>query len=71
MAMALADFFGVPRRVEEQTWCWEDTNSAPPWEVLDPWSPITVNGGATVWMFAGMSYDLIKGEAKVTLVERV
>lgn len=71
VASNLMNFFGHPRRIEEQVWCWENTGTAPPWEALDPWSPITVNDDTTVWLFAALDYDRIKGEAKVTLLERV
>lgn len=71
MATNLASFFGTPRRMEEQVWVHEDPDTAAPWESIAPWSPITINGGSTVWLLAGCDYDWAKGEATVTLLERV
>ena len=48
-------------RIEEQVWCWENTGTAPPWEALDPWSPITVNDDTTVWLFAALVGSLKSG----------
>jgi hypothetical protein len=71
LASIYASFFGVPRRKEIHTWFYDDANAAPPWESLMPWTVITVNGSAKNWLYTGLSYDLVKGEAEVTLLEQV
>jgi len=69
MASSYADFLGRPRRYEEQRWCHEDPDTEAPWEALAPWERITINGGSTVWFFAGLEYDRVKGEATAKLLE--
>jgi hypothetical protein len=69
VASAYAAWFGRPRRQWEATWVHEDPGTAPPWEALGPWQKIA-EGGRTARLI-GLSEDIVKGEAKATLLEEV
>lgn len=69
VAAAYAAWFGRPRRQWEATWVHEDPDTAAPWEALRPWQKIA-EGGRTARLI-GLSEDIVKGEAKATLLEEV
>ncbi len=71
LALAYAEFFGAPRRVEKQSWFSDDPNATPIWETLLPWQIIRPTGSTRDWFLMGLSYNLVKGEAEVTLLEKV
>ena len=71
MASAYAEFFGVPRRKEVQSWFSEDPNAVPAWEALAPWQIIRPTGSSRDWFLMGLTYNLVKGDAEATLLEKV
>ena len=69
VASTYVAFAGNPRRVEEQTWCWENADTAPSWEALPRWATVQINGGSTSWLVTSLSHSLVRGEARATLLE--
>jgi hypothetical protein len=71
--MALAEswqpWFGVPRLETNQEWFFTDSNSAPPWEGLQMFSPLLVNGGTTPMVLMKLSQNVVKGSATVKLLQ--
>ena len=64
MAESFAVWFGVVRTMSEEEWFFTDPNSAPPWEGLQMFSKITVNGGPAVRLMF-ITNDIVHGTAKV------
>ncbi len=71
LASSYAAFFGYPRRQERHEWFYEDANGTPPWESVVPWSQVTVTGSSRTWFLMGLSFNLVKGQAQATLLEKV
>lgn len=71
LASSYADFFGYPRRLEKHEWFFEDANGTPVWESILPWSQVTVTGSSRTWFLMGLSFNLVKGQAQATLLEKV
>lgn len=67
MAETYAAWFGLPRAKETQTWTYPDSNSAAPWEALEPFASVTVNGTGP-WRVMGTTVDYVKGTCKAVLV---
>lgn len=69
LASAYAQFHGVPRREESQTWFFEDANAAAAWESLQPWATLTINGAPRTWFLTALEYDVVAGAATAKLLE--
>ena len=68
VALALANFFGQPRNMEEHTWVWlQDGN--PVWETLKPMQLVRVNQEETLWYVLKCNHSLDKPQCTVTLLD--
>lgn len=68
MAENYSQWFGTPRASETHTWTYPDANTAAPWEALEPFARVMVNGTGP-WRIMGTTMDYIKGTCKAVLVE--
>jgi hypothetical protein len=67
MAQGLISWFGQPRQLTQQTWFWTNPNTPAPWEGLNLWTKVTVNGGPNV-RIVQMTQNYIEGTATVMTV---
>jgi len=67
MASAWIDWFGIPRQVQEQEWFYTDANSAAPWEGIQLFTSLMVNGGNPGYLMS-LSQDIVNGGAKAKLL---
>lgn len=71
LALVMAAWFGVARRVQVQEWFHTDTNTAGPWEALPPLARVRINGAPQAWIVLALADDKLKGRATATLLEVV
>ena len=68
VAETLNSFFGVPRREETHLWkCLTGTN---PFDDLQLFQTVTINGVAKQWYLTGLTLDIINQKANATLLEK-
>ena len=67
MAESYASWYGQPRATESHSWTFADPDQTPPWEGLEPFARVTVNGSGP-WRVMSISQDFVNGTANVSLV---
>jgi hypothetical protein len=61
-------FFEKPRIQLEQVWDYDGTGPAP-YESLQPFDVITINGGTQQWFVVGLAYSIVEQKATVKLLQ--
>ena len=67
MASTWIDWFGIPRQVQEQEWFFANAAAAAPWESIQLFTALAVNGGTPGYLMS-LSQDIVNGEAKAKLL---
>ena len=67
IADAFYAWFGKPRQVSMQTWTYPNSTGGTPWDGLQPFALITINGSIPYRLMA-LENDYVNGKATVTLV---
>ena len=68
MAESWRDWFGVPRAISEQQWFYTDPSTAPPWEGVQMFSKVQVNGTSFSHLMS-LSQNIAEGTASAKLLQ--
>jgi len=68
MSDALSMWFGKPRSLSNQSWTYPDSTTATPWDSLQPFQLLTINGSIQ-YRLMSLENDYINGTADVTLIQ--
>lgn len=68
IALAYAEYFGHERKMVDQSWTFTGGNIAP-WETLNPYQRVIINGIAIEYYIIKLTYSLKDYSCKVTLLE--
>ena len=68
MSDALSLWFGKPRAVSNQSWTYPDSTTQTPWDTLQPFQLITING-SSAYRLMSLDNDYVAGTAELTLIQ--